>query len=106
VTFTQWLQAVRTFVSLLQGAWVAAGQPELEITSWFRSPAENQAARGEPDSLHMWGLGIDVAGEPEALRRFETAAGRTGMGLLREIDHLHVQLWRRGTGPRPPAVGI
>jgi hypothetical protein len=43
-----------------------------------------------------------VTGEPDAVARFERAAGRAGMGILREIDHLHVQLWPRGTGPRPP----
>lgn len=102
VSFVQWLAAVRDFVSRVQAAWGIAGQPDLDLASWYRSAADNQAAGGLPDSLHLWGLAIDVTGEPDAVARFERAAGRAGMGILREIDHLHVQLWPRGTGPRPP----
>ncbi len=96
-----WLPAIRFFVSVVGQAYYSAGQPDLELTSWFRTAAENAAADGLPQSLHLVALAIDVVGSQTALSRFDHSARHFGLTSVVEPQHLHVQLWPRGVGPRP-----
>jgi hypothetical protein len=82
----------------VNAAYVEAGQPDLELTSWFRSPDDNLRVGGLPTSLHLFGLAIDVTGDWPAFRR---ALMRRELGTVDEQTHLHVQLWPAGVGPRP-----
>ncbi len=95
-----WLPAIRYFVSQVYAAWYLAGQPDLRLSSWFRTPEQNQTVGGRPQSLHLVALAIDVVGSGAALDAFAAACRQRGLWVVIEVDHLHVQLWPPGTGPR------
>lgn len=101
MNLSQWLPAIRYFVSVVGQTWYLAGQPDLDLTSWFRGAAENKAVGGLPNSLHLVGLAIDVTGQQQALAAFASSARRIGLTVVTERSHLHLQLWPRGVGPRP-----
>lgn len=70
------------------------------ITSWWRSPFENQRVGGLPDSQHLVGLALDVVpGKPgfklavsEASSRFAEA----GFITVPAERHLHIQTFPAG----------
>ncbi len=87
-----WLEAARAVV----------GAP-LRVTSGYRTPSENAAAGGVPDSDHLRGLAADfeaVGLTPYAVYR-RLAAGRVQLPPFDQLifyasdDHVHV-----GLGPR------
>jgi len=61
-------------------------------TSWFRTPAENAAVGGVPNSLHLLGLAIDVVGDPGVLGRVASIWRAIGLQAKVESDHLHLEL--------------
>ena len=76
---------------------VSAAEFRAHATSWWRSEDENRAVGGDPDSQHLFGLGVDLvptAGTPEAL-----AARLRSFGLIAvpTSTHVHVQAFPAGT---------
>jgi len=66
----------------------------VSISSWYRSPAANDAAGGVRDSQHLLGAAVDIVG----LSRRDLASDftRRGFVVVNESDHLHVQAWPAG----------
>lgn len=105
---------VRFFESLLPGfwsTWIGAAESALReidadaggdtiITSWYRSPAENRAVGGNPDSQHLAGLALDVVPGKKAVQlAIHEAAGRfveSGFVVVPAPTHLHVQTFPAG----------
>ncbi len=70
------------------------------ITSWFRSPGENRAVGGDPDSQHLFGLALDVVpGKKSIQLAIHEAAGRfeeAGFVVVPAPTHLHIQTFPAG----------
>lgn len=79
----------------------------LEVTSHHRTPEKNRSVGGASNSDHLWGGGVDLAGDRQAMRELvDWAEQRTGEnGPLRTVlhpwnddahdDHAHLS-WERG----------
>lgn len=68
------------------------------VSSWYRDPSVNRSVGGAVTSQHLLGLALDVSGP--RLDRLEDAARRLWPGIVvREWDHIHLQLFPRGTIP-------
>lgn len=77
---------------------VRDGRTWVQISSWYRSPNENQRVGGSRTSQHQLGLAFDlVAGNPIALER---ALDRQGIVAVVEGDHVHVQAFPAGSAAR------
>jgi len=77
--------------------------PGLEVTSWWRSPASNLDAGGDPQSQHLFGLGMDFAGSQNALREVIELARGLGLVAVDFGGYVHVQLFQAGALAR---VGV
>jgi len=87
-----WTPEIVTFVTRINAAYAAAGTPDLTVTSWFRTHAENNRVAGVPTSQHLTGLAIDVARPAtSAAQRFAREAQRAGLVPINEGDHWHIQ---------------
>jgi len=69
-------------------------QPGQQITSWYRTAAQNQAAGGMPTSQHLFGLALDIVGPGQQLT--QSIARDAQMIAVQELDHLHIQLLPAG----------
>ena len=56
--------------------------PDLRFSSGFRTPAENAAVNGRPNSGHMRGWKIDLSGSPQRLAAAAAWAKRYGARVL------------------------
>lgn len=69
-----------------------AGAFEFRITSYYRSPAQNLALKGQPSSPHLFWVGADVVLlEAHDKERFLADAPRVGLTVIEEADHFHLQ---------------
>jgi len=102
-------EVVQFFETLFPGfwrVWIGAAQLALDeidadaggdtiITSWFRSPSQNRAVGGDPDSQHLVGLALDVIpGKGSFQLAVNEASGRfaeVGFIPVPFQTHLHVQ---------------
>ncbi len=102
------------FERLLPGfwkIWIGAAESALKeidadsggdtiLTSWFRSPAENRAVGGDPDSQHLVGLALDVVPGKKSLQlAINEASGRFsefGFIPVPASTHLHIQTFPAG----------
>lgn len=70
------------------------------LTSWFRSPSQNRAVGGDPDSQHLVGLALDVVpGKANLQLAVNEAAGRfteAGFRSVPAATHLHIQTFPAG----------
>lgn len=66
-------------------------------TSWFRTVARNAAVFGAPTSQHLFGFAADFVPRGGSILRLAGEARRTGLIVVPETDHLHVQIFPRGT---------
>lgn len=66
----------------------------IALTSWFRTPTENQGVGGDPNSQHLLGLAADFVLVDPMLA--VTGLTQQGLTALNEGDHLHVQLFTAG----------
>lgn len=105
---------VRFWESLLPGfwsRWLGAADSALReidddaggdsiITSWWRSPFENQRVGGLPDSQHLVGLALDVVpGKPAFKLAVSEASSRfmeAGFITVPSERHLHIQTFPAG----------
>jgi len=63
------------------------------VTSWFRSKKRNTYVGGVDNSMHLYGLAVDVVlDDPEDTKAFKQACWRLKLKCLDEGDHLHVQI--------------
>ena len=69
---------------------------DLELTSWYRSPAHNRSVGGHPDSQHLLGLAVDFAGTEAALARFADQARAAGLTPVMGKSYVHVQAFPAG----------
>lgn len=68
------------------------------ITSWYRDQLTNLAAGGQDNSQHRLGFAFDLGG-PD-LSAIERRAAQVWPGVVvREPDHVHVQLLPAGSIP-------
>lgn len=78
----------------------AAGVDDIIITSWFRSPFDNRAVKGDPDSQHLVGLALDVVPAKHNLSASidEAAASFAEFGFISvpSPTHLHIQTFPAG----------
>jgi hypothetical protein len=70
----------------------AAAIPGGTLTSWYRDARRNLMCGGDPRSKHLRGLAIDY--QPAQGRRLLDAIAlrRSGLTVVDEGTHLHVQL--------------
>lgn len=74
---------------------MAAGRnTDVTATSWYRSPLENARVGGDPWSQHQVGWGLDVVGPGQS--QFAKLARMTGLTVVQEASHVHVQLFPKG----------
>lgn len=70
------------------------------ITSWFRTPFENQRVGGQDDSQHLVGLALDVVpGKPSLKLAVSEASSRfmeAGFITVPSERHLHIQTFPAG----------
>ncbi len=78
----------------------AEGGDDVVVTSWFRSPFDNRAVNGNPDSQHLVGLALDIvpAQRNRSLLVNEAAAkfAESGFVAVPFPTHLHVQTFPAG----------
>lgn len=82
------------FLYRVVDAWRAAGHPQVQISSYVRTPARNAAVGGSRFSQHLLGLAIDFVGNTS--HPFPRELRRQGLVAVDEGDHLHVQYLRAG----------
>ncbi len=71
------------------------GHDAVRVNSGYRSPAVNRAVGGVPNSMHMSGLALDLAGafrDPLA----EEQLRATGLQVLLYPRHVHIEVRRHG----------
>lgn len=83
------------FARLVIAVLVAARVRRVGISSWYRTPAQNAAVGGRPDSLHLQGLAIDLVGDDDELGQIEGIWRAIGFDAVDEGDHLHIELEAR-----------
>lgn len=67
--------------------------PGTRLTSGRRSPAQNAAVGGVPNSQHLRGSAADiVATTPDQKNRIRTIARGYGLEVIDEGDHLHIEM--------------
>jgi uncharacterized protein YcbK (DUF882 family) len=67
----------------------------IEATSWWRSPERNAQVGGDPYSQHLVGWALDAVG-PD-VQTFAKRLRVRGFVVVVETDHVHVQVFPRGT---------
>lgn len=82
---------------------IARAAPDAQVTSGFRTPAENRRVGGVRDSRHMTGQAVDLVPRPgESMASLYARVSRVpGVRAINEGDHVHVQ----ATGGRPAPAG-
>jgi len=70
--------------------------PGTIITSWFRTPEENAAVGGHPRSQHLVGWAFDLVAPAGQAGRLADALQANQFEVVRESDHLHVQVFTAG----------
>lgn len=91
------IEFVRRILILL--GWI----PGLSVTSWFRTPGQNQEVGGDPESQHLFALAVDVDVPPGRVGVVLEAAHLLGMTAVNERTHVHIQLFPAGALAR---VGV
>jgi len=98
----------RPFISAFVSRLIRALQPGQQITSFYRTPEQNRAEGGDPESQHLFALAVDLVGPGQRLT--QTAARNMHLIAVQEYDHLHIQMFPRGVlrraGIRFPRVRI
>ena len=66
------------------------------VTSWIRTARHNAEVGGKPESLHRFGLAIDVVyDDPVPLAFAQAVANGLGLQVIRESNHDHIQPLKR-----------
>lgn len=89
------------FPFILNFYWRAAGvffkfAPRVGLSSWFRTPEKNRIEGGAPESQHLFGLAMDLAGPALLLPDMVTVARQNHLIAVQERGHVHVQLFPAG----------
>lgn len=82
---------VETLVCLVE----QLGEPVV-VTSWYRTPEDNQRVGGNPESLHLQGLAVDLRlgdGATNVAAMWLDA----GLDAVQETDHWHLEWDGPGT---------
>jgi len=65
---------------------------QCSVTSWIRSRAHNGAVGGHPNSLHIWGLAVDIVPDNwDDLQWILADIRDAGLHYKVESDHIHIQ---------------
>ena len=65
---------------------------QCSVTSWIRSDKRNKEKGGLPDSLHRWGLAVDIVPDDwDNLQWILSDVREAGLHYLVEKDHIHIQ---------------
>lgn len=63
------------------------------VTSWIRTDKRNNRVKGVKDSLHLKGLAVDVVlDNSRRFKKFVKAAKILGLDVIRENDHIHLEM--------------
>ena len=66
---------------------------QCSVTSWIRSHKHNKDVGGMDDSLHLWGLAVDIVPDDwDNLQWILADIKEAGLHYLVEDDHIHVQI--------------
>ena len=68
----------------------------LRVTSWWRDPITNLEVGGDPQSQHLFGLGMDIAGSQKALSSAIRVARGVGLVPVDFGNYVHLQLFPAG----------
>lgn len=68
------------------------GATQLRETSWFRTPEKNVEVGGVPNSLHLRGLALDLAGPMEERLRIGNRWRSLGLDAVQDTGHVHLEL--------------
>lgn len=94
--WSRWLGAADSALREIE----AEGDDDIIITSWFRSPLNNRAVNGNPDSQHLVGLALDIvltrANPRLAIDEAAASFAEFGFIAVPEPTHLHVQTFPAG----------
>jgi len=91
-----WLPYIRSFFGRILRSIPRADASRLTVSSWYRTPSQNRSARGDPDSQHLFALGMDITGPRDVLARVAKFARLAGLVAVLEGSHLHLQLFQAG----------
>jgi len=62
------------------------------VTSWIRTEEHNKTIGGHPESLHRWGLAVDIVADDQNDLQWILADIREAkLHYKVESDHIHVQ---------------
>ena len=85
---------IRAFVQAIDAALDPLGYDRgATLTSWYRSPADNQRVGGEPRSQHLLGLAADIVFPTIVKASAMRSLRAQGLTVLDEGDHVHVQAY-------------
>ena len=82
-----------TLIDFVQTIAVIKSHAEFSVTSWWRSEKKNIEVGGDPDSLHLVGLAVDV--EPDTKKEWYRIihwAKRLGLKYKEYPKHIHLQI--------------
>jgi len=89
-----WMPYVRLFV---QRAYGIGQDLDVAVTSWHRTRSHNREVGGVDASQHLVATAWDVSGPDQDL--YAARAASSGLVVVDEGDHIHVQLFRAGVLP-------
>ena len=92
--FVESFEEVYRFIIFLSEQ-IAAFDPTVQFTSWWRDEALNRAVGGNVKSQHLFGFALDLVADRS--REIEDAVNQVGLFAVAERDHLHIQLFPPGT---------
>lgn len=89
---------IRQFLSIVdQALEPASTYLGTVLTSWYRTPAHNQAVGGAARSQHQLGLALDfVFPSPSSREAAKRSLRLMGLVVFDEGDHVHVQAYNAG----------
>jgi len=81
---------------LIHGLMHVVQNDALSLTSWFRTPEVNRDVGGDPQSQHLFALGLDLGGTERWLNYLATNAASFGLIASKSPTFVHLQAFPAG----------